>query len=1125
MAYSPTAGVRDGTWVGAPQYTAPTAIAPGDWSGRVAIYPAGLVAGAVGIPPLVTKQQFIGPSSWQDSRFGVALATLDWQYIPPYASLDVAWTTAQAYTAPTSPFSAVWHVGPPAENRTLYPAGFEATEHGLPLVWWPQYVAPAGIVGTRFGYTIAYREGEYPPRHGFLDASWVGAQPYNPGEGWCAGIWMPRPEGAVWAYGFDHSRFGPAAKVWNHRQVVRPDEGMAPGAVGIPWVSLSKRRIRGGLAVQTRWGHAFLSGGVRVLDLAGRGVAATRWGNPTAWFRVRQLRPEWFVGTEYGATMVDRHHTLAPAGFAAGDQGLSEVHYPRSIVDLANLGMAATRWGADTTPWLQHRVVAPEGFTPYAGPVGQPHVELWQRYLHQLFEVTPYDGGVFGHFNYVRNRDREPRPEGVDMARYGEPRVANNARIVTTPPYQWMTRWGEGMVAYRIRHLPLAGFDASWWGRWTQVYNAAAVMAPQSLGDQATVGRPERVWSNLQGLNHAGGELQTRHGVGMVAYRVRTLVQYRMPAPPPMGLVTVQNWERPVSPAGIEPVGLGVPNLVEHFTIAYPASVMPPRRQVGMGGRVWNLTPEVGTRGATATAWGRPQVHNEWERYAIESFGGSVFGRHVVADRRLWIAPGGNDLLAFGPHAEVRNVMPSPPGDRTVAPVGWQSMGAGAQRFGRPTLRTNVLWPQGWDAAKAGVPEVTYFGIWPKGIHPWYPDGSSFFGRPRLPNTQTAAPASIVLRYLDQYGLPDVGPHYIWAPRGYPYTSGYYHEQGSAIDSEAVFGQVTVTLENRGIKQRHSIFDDFGVMTEYGKPALALRPQYVDVKGFEAWHRGIPVVLGRSRTLRTYGFEMGGAGKPAVAYAPYLGPQTVAPQGLGATVFGHTRAELFNRVVAAQGFNAFRVSAPEPPSWPRASTWVSHEYLPFEMVGFDATRWGTTWISHWVRSVEMSGWDSFVCDYTPGYFKDRMRVQERNAVRRATAGAVGAMGKAWVSQGERPLLIRGIRQDRVGTPQLRATWHVDATGWDSAAFGDVQRWDAGTIKPHGDDMARVGRAVINRVLYGIGWAGDVGTPRFAAGVRPGGIHPLTVPAPAVVAAVCGNKVVAAQGNDAAAFGSATVGSL
>ncbi len=333
MSYTPIEGVLDASWVGSAPYAPPITIAAGDWrEGLAPIYPVGFRSSKIGTQ-FVTKQQFVDPLGWNATGYGTALGTLSGQYIPPYAAIDVSWVGAFIYTPPAPPFVATWVVSPLANDISVFGTGFKSSVFGEPLTWQPQFVAPDGLDTARFGWATAFREGEYPPRHGVLHADWLGSPLYVPYEGWAFALWKVLPKGAVWAHGFDHSRFGSAPHVWSTHQYIQPPGtstegfggaelilkaqgvfvgGIAPPSqtapnngnrqIPDPWISYRVRQLTGAGNINT---FALpnthnISQWIQYVDQAARGIAPVGVGTPVVMFRHREVFPTFILGPYWG---------------------------------------------------------------------------------------------------------------------------------------------------------------------------------------------------------------------------------------------------------------------------------------------------------------------------------------------------------------------------------------------------------------------------------------------------------------------------------------------------------------------------------------------------------------------------------------------------------------------------------------------------------------------------------------------------------------------------------------------------------------------------------------------------------------------------------------------------------
>jgi hypothetical protein len=889
-------------------------------------------------------------------------------------------------------------------------------------------------------------------------------------------------------------------------------------ASGIPWVSLGTRRLTGlTIADASQFGTATMSGGVRIVDMAGLGVDPPVPPSPVVWFQVREIFPAWFVATLWGLPLMDFQHDVFLGGFGGEVFGQAEFFRPRFIVDMQDLGIRGTVWG-DTTLRLAKQFVAPPGWIG-GGPTsaeqfGRTQIYNLKQIIEQQFDVTPGDGGVFGDFNLVMNRNQTPRPDGLAAGRYGTPDLRNAARIVATPSFIDFTLWGDNLVAPAIRAIAFVGTETTIWGSnvGTIVYNGARVLAPSGI-DSGTMGKPSRVWSNLQTLRIVGAD-QSAFGLQMVDFAIRTVSPFSLPGPPPLGNVDVENWIRFVRVPGFAAGGAGVPTVEQHFTIIAPRSALPPANAFGEG-RVRNVTPELPIFGWTATMFGASAIHNQFEHYAFQSFGGETFGRHVVKDRRITVVPNGVGPLPISQLHQVRNVTPDPPSQQIVAPTGTNTSAMGV-----PGVQINVLYASGQDALVFGTPQFVNNGILVKGITPPYNDVTGVqCGIPTFNGTRFVFPAGIEAPANDP--LADVGPRYIWAPQGYPYTTGYWQEQGQQMDQamfgdehpeRPVFGSAVVTHRDREVRLTGSSHGSFGA------PGLVQRPLYIRAQGSTFQKLGFPTLNGGG-DVGLYGFDMSVFGSYAVNHAEDLGPRTIRPIGFDAATMPRQDVQLFNRQLLVTGFNAFQISPPAAPAWPRTSSWISNAYAPFPFIGIDQSNFGTPWVSNFIRYLDPAGWQSeAVAADSPGSFRDRMRVTKQLRITDVSVGSTSVMGAPWASLGRHGIAPASMEPPGMGRVAVAPVSRINPDGFEDGVFGDLQRWEAGKVKPYGDDLAAYGRAVIGSVVRPTGMAGAVGSPRMGMPVGPAGIDEGEIGAPTLVASWCGNRAIAVHEGAAGVFG-------
>jgi hypothetical protein len=183
----------------------------------------------------------------------------------------------------------------------------------------------------------------------------------------------------------------------------------------------------------------------------------------------------------------------------------------------------------------------------------------------------------------------------------------------------------------------------------------------------------------------------------------------------------------------------------------------------------------------------------------------------------------------------------------------------------------------------------------------------------------------------------------------------------------------------------------------------------------------------------------------------------------------------------------------------------------YQWGGYVLTLWGDAWVSHKNRELPVEGWDSLTLqDEDLGSFADRMRVHRRNPSGGiAGIGPDSAVGDHTVTHSVRTILGRGISGYNSGGHIIKAASGILPAGWDSLEVGDIDRWEAGKIKPHGDDLSIVGTPRMLHPLRPSGPSdGVVGDPRLGVPLYPMGLPEIGFAGPSVSNPFgCTNRVV------------------
>lgn len=1155
MPYTPIEGVLDASWVGSTPYTPPVTIAVGDWrEGLVSVYPVGFRSSEIGAQ-FITKQQFVDPLGWDSAVYGTALGTLDWQYIPPYAAVDALWVGALSYTPPVSPFTAIWVVGPPAGDISVYGTGFESSVFGGHLIWRPQFVYPDGLDTAEFGWTTAFREGEYQPSNGTLNADWLGAPLYAPYEGWAFALWKVLPEGAVWAYGFDHSRFSSASHVWNKRQYINPPgaftesfggadlvltaQGVFVGGIApppqtgpngdrqipSPFVAFRIRYLTpGGIAVPTNQiaNTHVVAFDIQFIDLAGRGPNPWVTGNARIEYAVRYIEPPFIASNIFGSHNVARIQVVAPSGWESSfisenhefDINLQRIFHHSGEADPTGYGATHVR--------NQFEVLRPTGWL--SQNINFPIVYNLDQYVFvQPYMGTNSDPTQWPSYSpFVENKTRVLGPGGWQSSRFSViGNIVENAAAPLLPPGLDATLWGpETFIAHRIRYVGPEGWDSFYNTRYTIIYNTAAVLAPQGWGS-AQVGTPEQVINLNRTVKHIfpyGGETV---GTAFIAYRVRTIYPnlfYDVPS----GFPEVRFNPHPIAPVGIAPPQFGGHTVYEHFTIAYPKSV-------NVHAVPWVGEPIVENRNKTLrvfpsdqSLYGLAKVFNYNTHLTITAVDLTVWGSHLISYRTRTITVAPISVPVFSVTHRIRNVIPDPPARQLIEP---NSVIIGSGIVPSPGIRLATIFPEGISEEGYGSPVLTRntievppgpFNLDQVGVPTLIFTIFTQYLFPRIiPWPNTTPPVSSSDQNWVWSQRPRVTPHTIYAPAGteatqqarenHPQTAPHViggqqsGGQWSLGNGWPWFGRPDVSNRHRTVGPAYG----FGPDTRYGTHTVTLRRRFVYPTPIRSLRFGLVMFLNVPQyvnldTSHTGIQPLNAFGQHTVAPPPVVVTPEAKPSGFVATLWGQHRVELFIRTVSPQGI-PHRGNPEQGLTNPWGLPLVGFPRV-YNWGGYVLTRWGNTWVSHKNRELPVEGWNSLSLeDYDLGSFADRMRVRRRNPEGGlAGIGPDSAVGNHLISHSIRTILGRGISSYNSGNHIVKTASVILPAGWDSLEVGDIDRWEAGKVKPHGDDLSIMGTP---RMLHPLRPSGPsdsaVGTPRVGVPIRPMGIPEIGFAGPSV----------------------------
>jgi hypothetical protein len=173
------------------------------------------------------------------------------------------------------------------------------------------------------------------------------------------------------------------------------------------------------------------------------------------------------------------------------------------------------------------------------------------------------------------------------------------------------------------------------------------------------------------------------------------------------------------------------------------------------------------------------------------------------------------------------------------------------------------------------------------------------------------------------------------------------------------------------------------------------------------------------------------------------------------------------------------LAVPRPTEVSRSPRYLSPSH-------YDAARFGTAWASLYTRTLETIGEDTAQVSYAIGGFALRMRVRHRDHYS-IGGGRFGSLGMPRITSSIQNIQRVGKICHGVVTScalSARNILALGGLGFDSSVFGDIDRWDAGTVKAHGDETLRYGLPRTQRRITTLGNAGQAGVPRTRRSIVP-----------------------------------------
>lgn len=977
-------------------------------------------------------------------------------YTPP-AYTDVGGDVAEVPSirpsgiAPGSFGSVVTHV-----TASFTPTGWDSSALGAPLVYnLLQQTFPSGIAsGSALGVLVVFNSDQYiaptGAAHGAFGTSVVINKTQFVGPVGTGSTYVSGTPGIynyvqyIFAGGWQSSSTPSATRVFDALQVAYAQ----------------------GIEAPTFPVTHYVADYYQYIDLQNRGPNTHAVGSHAVDFRVRTLAVPFIYTNAFGTPVVESFLNI-PQPWRSSALGTAFVSL--RVREIAHWASTPTVQVPYPTIANQNRYLRQRGW-------GSLQVQLPTVYnLTQYVAVGPFllnspvnDLGL----PQVANRNRQLWPSGFSRLRFGnrtDTFVTLSARAVVPVGVDSLT-WGpDTFIAHRIRYVVPESWDSLRMRHWTVVYNDAFLIEPLSIGESSRFGRPDPVFSNQQTLWHYNSGDQSAFGTAFVAPRVRTVYPLNISFPTDFH-PTVRLNPQIVAPAGIDlfrPYGHVVLSVFQR--IASPRSFNVHQDPwVGVS-TVQNRNRQLRPQPVVRTEYGRAQLYNRNQIVVVPGLPSLHMGSYVVDYRtkRVVVAQIGAPTISLT--HRVRKSVADPPGTQQVFTLGiFIGLETRPGVVPTPVMRHPTIYPEGVIVLSFGIATVRTNVISPKSFM------LDDYGIPVF-----SAAQYLFLTGFEETVVPPqrVSPHRIYAPYGdmattqarYNHPVGAWHPIDGSLSPRPGFGTPAVSTSPRNVHTE----GDAGAV--YGTPSVANRKRFVYPVSFRGLRIGPVIILNVPQYVvfdeDNPGFTSSAFGTPDFG-RPVQNPWPVTPPSGEFTAFGTTEVQLLNREILTTGI-PHRGNPQQNLTNPWGTAVVGYPRTYTLTVG-DMTIFGVLVIEYLHRQVWPRGWESL--SYTSpaplGSFPHRMRVTRRNPVNGpGSITPANGVGVPTISFRVRDMIVNAIWPGYVGMP--RTGMSVIPAGWDSLEVGDIDEWEEGKIKPHGDDMFRPGY------------------PRFGRGVQPTGVDATT----------------------------------
>ena len=772
-----------------------------------------------------------------------------------------------------------------------------------------------------------------------------------------------------------------------------------------------------GFVTRNQIGEAFVAMAQR--KFKPNGFNASSYGNPTLTHGNRELLINGFDALSLGRQhqVWFRVRSIAVQGIYQEQKAYGHIVGGTQFVKV--FGFDATRFGTRIVPENRQLLVNSFKTAEFGTPklsltrqfiigkgfitVGEQPADRWgmarvynaHQYIVQYFDIdSELNPPKWSSWQSIANRNKIIGATGSEMTRFGRAQIDNKAHPFK-PTGIHAEAFGRLFISQLNRPIRLQGIEPPYIPSWSAVYNVAKVIKPKPFL-APLFGSPD-VYTNRRYFPRIGNFESMVFGTPMISYRIRKVgfeSRYSI-GPIYIPIHKVELYTRYVEPKGtaFDTFGMAILSIRKNIITTRWA-----HRDYFGDATLKNKTPQLLMRGANSEEFGNSSIRLQWRELLFIGSENTVFGKANIAfrDRTVQLTSGIRHIDISTKHVVKGSATPPLmpqyiflnntdnevlPGQEPSTEIkDGYGIAPPVVQVSWPSLRQNILAPEGFYASKFGTTDIYSNGILlENGIKLEYECGT-----PTVILKNRSISVSGISNPIT-VGKPQMSPLTVWAVVEAPQQAKDIHQPINLhyVNSDSGYRKPGEVFGLARVWQHRPYLNPIGIepLNRFGTTKIELKRRYIQPISFQAYRMGWHSVGDGTQEVKLYAApNLNVFGLAQVKLREQLNKQ-IKPSGFNALSFGIHWISNLHREIRPIGLNSLAMGNSRGGSLYMPQSLDVGPRRPTIPVGNLMEKFGTTYIGLKVRGIEVIGFDAMRSEYDVLNFDKRMRVTRKDLPR------------------------------------------------------------------------------------------------------------------------------------------------